>query len=91
MCSLCNLYAEIPSQMFCEYDYVKLLCSDLVQGFQNNLILPTLTLQTAIFGFLDSANNDPIFDSNKAFINHILLIYLSYICASWEKKVQKYR
>ena len=38
--SFCNLYDETP---YHECDRVKCLWSDLVQCFQNNLILPTLT------------------------------------------------
>ena len=46
----------------------------------------TLTPQTVIFGFLDSVNNDCIFENNKVLSNHILLIFLSYMCTSPEKK-----
>ena len=61
LCSFCNLYDETPYHMFYECDLVKCLWSDLVQCFQNNLILPTLTLQTAFFGFLDYTNNETPF------------------------------
>ena len=57
----------------------KCLWSDLVKCFQNNLILPTLTPHTVIFGFLDSVNNDSIFENNKAFRNHILSIPMLYV------------
>ena len=53
--------------------------------FQNNLILPTLTPQTVIFGILDSASNDSIFKNNKVFINHI------HVSIRPEKKVHKYK
>ena len=53
MCSFCNLYDETPYHMLYECDRGKCRWSDLVQCFQNNLILGTLTPQTAIFGFLD--------------------------------------
>ena len=56
----CNLYDETP-YIFHERDRLKCLWSNLVQCFQNNLILPTLTRQTAIFGILDYTNNDSIF------------------------------
>ena len=65
---------------------VKCLWSDLVQCFQSNLILPTLTPQTASFGFLDSANNDSIFENNKCLSNNILLIFKLYVYKSREKK-----
>ena len=58
LCSFCNLYDETPYHMFYECDLVKCLWSGLVQCFQNNLIIPTLTPQTTIFRFLDYMNND---------------------------------
>ena len=87
LCSFCNLYNETPYHMFYECDCVKCLWSDLVQCFQNNLILPTLTPQTAIFGFLDYTNNDSIFENNKCLSNHILLIFKLYVYKSREKKL----
>ena len=75
LCSLCNLYDETLYHMFYECDRVKCSWSDLVQCFQNNFILPSLTPQTAIFGFLDYTNNDSVFESNKCLSNHILLIF----------------
>ena len=50
LCSFCNLYDETPYHIFYG-DRVKCLRSSL----------PTLTPQSAIFGFLDSANNESIF------------------------------
>ena len=90
LCSFCNLYDEIPYHIFYECDRVKCLWSDLVQCFQNNLILPTLSPQTAIFGFLDSVNNDSIFENNKVLNNHILLIFKLYVYKS-RKKAHKYK
>ena len=53
----------------------------------SNLILPTLTTQTAIFGFFNYTNNDSIFESNKCLSNHILLIFKLYETKSGEKKL----
>ena len=64
---------------------VKFLWADLVQCFQNNLILLILTQQTAIFGILESASNDTTFKNNKVFINHILLMFKLYAFKSREK------
>ena len=50
--SFCNLCEETPLHIFYECDRIKCLWSDLVQYFQNCIVLPTLTPQTAIFGFL---------------------------------------
>ena len=88
--SCCNLYEETPFYIFHECDRVKCLYSDLVQCFQNNLNLPTLTPQTAIFGFLDSANNESIFENNEVFISHILLIFKLYVHKSREKKLKSH-
>ena len=46
---------------------VDCLRSELVQYFQNSIILTTLTPQTATFWILDSANNDSIFKNIKVF------------------------
>ena len=67
-------------------DRIKCLWWDLVQYFQNSLVLLTLTPQTAIFGFLDSTNSDYNFKKNKVLINHILLILKLYIYRSKEKQ-----
>ena len=87
LCSFSNLYAETPYHMFYECHRVKCLWSDLVQCFQNNLILPTLTPQTAIFEFLDYTNNVSIFENNKCLSNHILLIFKLYVYNSREKNL----
>ena len=79
LCSFCKLYDKTPYHMFYECDRVKCLWSDLVQCFQNNVILPTLTPQTTIFGFLDYTNNNSIFENNKCFSNHILLTFKLYV------------
>ena len=86
MCSFCNLYDEDLFHIFYECDRVKCLWWDLVQGFQNTLILPTLTPQTAILGILDSASNNSFFENNEILINHILLIFKLYVYKSGEKK-----
>ena len=85
VCFFCNLYDETPYHIFYECHRVKCVWSDFVQVFQSNLILPTLTPQTVIFGFLDSANNDPIFENNKFLSNHILLIFKLYVYKYREK------
>ena len=87
LCSFCNLCDETTYHMFYECDRVKFLWSDLVQCFQNNLILPTLTPQTAIFCFFDYTNNDSIFEDNKCLRNHILLIFKLHLCKSRENKL----
>ena len=79
LCSFYNLCDETPLHIFYECDRVKFLWSELVQCFQNTLILPTLTPQTAILGILDSVSNNSFFENNKKLINHILLILKLYV------------
>ena len=86
MCSFCNLYDETSYHIFYECDRVKCLWSDLVYCFQNNLILPTLTPQTAIFVFLDYTYNDSIFENNKCLSNNHVLLILSYMYTNPQKK-----
>ena len=85
LCSFCN-YDKASFHIFYECDRVKYLWSDLVQYLQNILKLPTLTLQNAIFGILDSVTNNSFFANNKIFINHILLISKLNVYKSREKK-----
>ena len=85
LCSFCNLYDETPFQIFYECNRVKLLWSDLVQCFQNTLILLTLTPQTAILGILDSVSNNSFFENNEILINQILFIFKLYVYKSRKK------
>ena len=79
LCFFCNLCDETPLHIFYEYDSIKYFWSDLVQYFQNSFVLPILTPQTAIFGFLHSTNSDYNSKKNKLLINHILLIFKLYM------------
>ena len=86
LCSFYNLYDETPLHIFYKCDGIKCLWSDLVQYFQNSLVLPTLTPQTAIFRLLNSTNSDHNFKKNKLLINHILVIFKLYVYRSREKQ-----
>ena len=81
-----KLYDETSFHIFYECDRVKYLWSDLFQCFQNTLILPTLTPQTAIFRILDSVSNNSFFENNKIFINHILLMFKLHVFKLRENK-----
>ena len=52
LCSFCNLCVDAPLYIFHECDDIKCVWSDLVQYFQNSLVLPTLTPKTAILDSL---------------------------------------
>ena len=49
LCSFCNLLDKTPLHIFYEWDRIKCLWTDLVQYFQNSLVLPNLTPQTGSF------------------------------------------
>ena len=81
ICSFCNLCKETPLHIFYECPRIKCLWSELVEQFKR-LVLPTLTLQTGIFGFLDSTNSESKLKKKKKIellINHILLKFKLYI------------
>ena len=61
LCSFCNLCDKTPLHILYECPHIKCLWLELVQFFQNSLVLPALTPQTAIFGFHDSTNSDSKF------------------------------
>ena len=82
LCSLCNLYDKTPLHIFYECD--KCLWADLVQCFQNNLILPTLTPQATIFGILESSSMTPFLKTK--YLSITFYLYLSCMCLSPEKK-----
>ena len=85
LCSFCYLFDKTPLHIFYECDSVKGLCANLVQCFQNKLVLPTLTLHADILKILESASNDST-SKNKVFISHILLIFKLHLFKSREKK-----
>ena len=78
LCSFCNLYDKTLFHIFYGCNRFKCLLTDLVQCFQNYLILPTITPQTSIFGILESASKDSIFKNNKIFINTFYLYLKVY-------------
>ena len=49
-------------------------------------MLPILTPQTVISGFLNSINSEQNLKKNKLLINHILLIFKLYVNRSREKQ-----
>ena len=73
-CSFCNLYDETPFHIFYECETV-LNASGRTYSNAFNLILPTLTPQSGIFGIT----------------NHILLIFKLYVYKSRIRKVHKHR
>ena len=77
----CNKEEETALHIFSECTSVINLWQQLVTFFENNLILPALTLQTALLGlWSDDANHD------EPIINHAFLIYNLHVYNSREEK-----
>ena len=90
LCSFCNLYDKTPFHIFYECDRVKCLWSDLVQCFQNTLILLTLTHRLPFLEFL-------ILEAITHFLKTIkyssitFCLFLSYTSINPEKRIHKYK
>ena len=73
LCSLCGNANENVKHLFFECLITKSLWNSLQHHLQNYISLPDLTLQSAVFGFLD----DSIEVTNAT--NHILLIFKIFL------------
>ena len=72
LCSFCNKEEEAPLHIFGECSYAIYLWQQLATFFESNLILPAITLQTALLAlWCDNANHD------EPIINHFLIFKLS--------------
>ena len=80
LCCFCNLYEETLFHIFYECDH-KFLWSNLVQCFQNTLILSTLTPQTVILRILDSVSNNSFFVMHSGGMTPLLVALTMH----WEK------
>ena len=74
LCLFCNKEEETPLHIFSECTYVIYLWQQLATFFENNLILPAPTPQTALLGLCsdDTNHEEPI-------INHFLLVFKLYV------------
>ena len=72
LCSFCKTQEETPFHLFYECSKANNLWVDLKSFLENRIPLPSLTPQSAIFGFID------VFD-NKLILNHLLLIFKYYL------------
>ena len=78
--SFCHSYDEIIMDIFLECIYVKQLWNYLRLFLMNDISLPILTPQTAIFGFINK------FENNVYKIkNHVLLIFKLHVYKSRER------
>ena len=79
-CSFCHSYDETIKHIFLECIYVKQLWNHLRLFLTNDISLPILTPQTAIFGFINGIENNVY-----KIKNHILLIFKLHVYKSRER------
>ena len=72
-CSLCGLAKENVKHLFYECSITQSLWKSLQSRLINHLVLKDLTLQSAVFGFL----NEP--EDSFTTTNHILLIFKIFL------------
>ena len=68
-CSFCNSEEETPFHVFHDCTHTQSLWNQLQTYISKNLDTPCLTLQSAMFGFIDTQQE------NRVIINHLLLIF----------------
>ena len=81
-CSFCHSYDETIKHIFLECICVKQLWNHLRLFLMNDISLPILTPQTAIFGFINGIEN-----SVYKITNHILLIFKLHVYKSRERGI----
>ena len=80
LCSFCHSYDETIKHIFLECICVKQLWNHLRLFLMNDISVPILTPQTAIFGFINGIEN-----SVYKIINHVLLIFKLHVYQSRER------
>ena len=88
LCFFCSLCDKTPLYIFHECDHIKCVWSDLVQYFQNSLVLPTLTPQTVILDSLIRQRLTPNLKLKiKLLINLFLLMSKLYVYKSRKEQL----
>ena len=80
LCSFCHSYDETIKHIFLECICVKQLWNHLRLFLTNDISLPLLTPQAAIFGFINGIEN-----SVYKITSHILLIFKLHVYKSRER------
>ena len=69
LCSFCNSEVETPFHVFHDCAHTQNLWNQLQTYISENLVIPCLTPQSAIFDLIDTQQK------NLVIINHLLLIF----------------
>ena len=71
-CSFCKKEEETPLHLFYECSKTSNLWIELQLCLENKILLPSITPQSTIFGFIDITENNIL-------LNHLLLIFKFYL------------
>ena len=69
LCSFCNTEEETPFHIFHDCTYTQNLWNQVQTYISDNLVIPCLTPQSVMFGFIYAQQE------NRVIINHLLLIF----------------
>ena len=69
LCSFCNSDEETPFHIFHDCTHTQNFWNQLQTYISENLVIPCLTPQSAMFGFIDNQLE------NRVILNHLLLIF----------------
>ena len=82
LCSFCHTEAETTLHIFHKCSATNILWNQLLLFYGTDLDFPDLTLQAALFGFVNESDNNL-----NILQNHILLIFKLYVYQSRERGV----
>ena len=83
LCSFCNIEDETPLHLFYGCLKTQDLWKELQDYLKQDIVLPHLIPQSAIFGFLDIQQKEYIL------INHLLIIFKFYVYSTSRKEKKK--
>ena len=80
-CSICNSEEETPFHTFDDCTHTQSLWNQRQTYISENLVIPCLIPQSAMFGFIDTQQE------NRVIINHLLLIFKFNVYKSRRLKI----
>ena len=80
LCTFCNSEEQTPFHIFHDCTHMQNLWNQLQTYINENLVIPCLKLQSAMFGFRDTQQE------NRVIMNHLLLIFKFNIYKSRDLK-----
>ena len=84
LCSFCNSEKETPFHIFHDCTHTQNLWNQLQTYISEDLVIPCLTLQSAVFGFIGTQQE------NRVIISHFLLVFKFNVYNSRDLKGPKF-